>query len=94
MSRTIERPSRNAKKSYTLSLEALAFLEEIRKERRASSISAALEDLIREVRRAHERAAVERAVAHYYGSRSNEEAAEEGRWGDFALGEFSKRGRR
>ena len=91
------RPHRNrktthlkAKKSYTLSRDSVAFLEAMRKKRRAPSVSSVLEAILQAVRREQGKAAVERAVADYYGSLSNEEAAEQTEWGEFALGEFPK----
>ncbi|HEV2198639.1 MAG TPA: hypothetical protein VGR73_02375 [Bryobacteraceae bacterium] len=91
------RPHRNrkttnlrAKKSFTLSPESVAFLEAMRKQRRAPSVSAVLDAILQAARREQGKAAVERAVADYYGSLSNEEAAEQSTWGEFALGEFPK----
>jgi hypothetical protein len=77
-----------AKKSYTLSRESVAFLEAVRKKEQAASVSAILEDILQTVRREHDRAAVERAVADYYGSLSAQEAAEQAEWGALALDEF------
>ena len=81
-------PHRKAKKSYTLSPESVAFLEAVRRKRRAESISAVLEEILQAVRCEHERASVERAVADYYGSISAEEATDQAEWGEFALREF------
>ena len=87
-SRTVSKPDRKAKKSYTLSPESVAFLEAMRRKRRAESISAVLEEILQAVRRENERAAVELAVADYYGSLSAEEATEQAEWGEFAVREF------
>lgn len=84
---------RKAKKSYTLSPESVAFLENIRKKRRAASISSILEEILQGVRREHERGAVERAVGEYYSSLSDEEVTEQAHWGEFALREFPKEDR-
>jgi hypothetical protein len=59
-SRTIGVSNRKAKKSYTLSSESVAFLEALRKKRRARSISAILEEILQGVRRERERASVGR----------------------------------
>ncbi len=88
MNRTIGKPIPKAKKSYTLSPESVAFLETMRKRRRAGSTSAILEEILQAVRREQDRAAVERAVADYYGSLSAEEVAEQTEWGRFGLDEF------
>jgi DNA-binding PadR family transcriptional regulator len=90
MPRTRENHSqhRKAKKSYTLSPESVEFLEAIRKKRRVTSISAVLEEILQNVRREHERASIERAVAEYYASFSDQDASEQAAWGDFAEQEF------
>jgi hypothetical protein len=76
------------KKSYTLSPESVAFLEALRKRRRAASISSVLEEILQAVRRQQERASIEKSVAAYYSSLSDEEALEQAQWGEFALREF------
>jgi hypothetical protein len=86
--RTNTKLDRKVKKSYTLSPESVAFLEAMRKKRRAGSVSAILEEILQAVRREHERAPVELAVGDYYGSLSTEEAKEQAQWGEFALREF------
>ncbi len=86
--RTIGKLERKAKKSYTLSPESVAFLEAMRKKQRAASVSAVLDEILRGVRREHELASIERAVADYYGSLSTEDAADQVEWGEFALHEF------
>jgi len=76
-----------AKKSYTLSPASVAFLDALRKKRRASSTSSVLEDILQTVRRGYEKKALERAVGDYYDSLSADEVAEQVRWGEFATGE-------
>lgn len=85
MSRTESKSDRKAKKSYTLSPEIVEFLEVVRKKRHAESVSAILEEILQNVRREHQRASVERAVADYYSSLSDSEVEEHARWGEFAL---------
>jgi hypothetical protein len=92
-SRTIGKLKRKAKKSYTLSPESVAFLEAMRKKRRAVSISAILDEILNGVRRKHELASIERTVAEYYGSLSTEETADQIEWGEFALQEFPNKER-
>jgi hypothetical protein len=82
------RVPRKAKKSYTLSPESIAFLETLRKRRRAASISSVLEGILQAVRRQEERAKIEKSVDAYYSSLSDQEAAEHAEWGDFATSEF------
>jgi DNA-binding PadR family transcriptional regulator len=79
---------RKAKKSYTLSPASVAFLDALRKKRRASSASSVLEDILQTVRRGYAKKALERAVADYYDSLPADEAAEQARWGEFATREF------
>ena len=88
MSRTESKSDRKAKKSYTLSPEIVEFLEAVRKKRHAESVSAILEEILQNVRREHQRASVERAVADYYSSLSDSEVEEHARWGEFALAQF------
>jgi hypothetical protein len=86
--RTLTKTDRKAKKSFTLSPESVAFLEAMRRKRRAESISAVLDEILQAVRREHERVSLERTVANYYGSLSAEEATEQAEWGEFAQHEF------
>jgi hypothetical protein len=87
-----KRTGTKAKKSYTLSPESVAFLEAMRKRRRASSVSSVLEEILQVARREQGKAALERAVSDYYASLSQEEAEEQTNWGEFALREFSSEG--
>ena len=84
----MKQSERKAKKSYTLSSESVTFLETLRKRRRAGSISAVLEEILQAARRQQERASIEKSVATYYSSLSDEEAIEQAQWGEFALREF------
>ena len=79
---------RKAKKSYTLSLESVEFLESLRKKRRAPSISASLDEILQHIRCDQERLTVERQLAQYYDSLSDEEMKEDVKWGEFAMREF------
>ena len=88
MSRTESKSDRKAKKSYTLSPEIVEFLETTRKQSHAESVSAVLEEILQNVRRDHERASVERAVANYYSSLSGAEVEEQAPWGEFSLAQF------
>lgn len=90
MRTTPKKTGRKAKKSYTLSPESVAFLETLRKRRRAASISCVLEEILQAVRRQQERASIEKSVSEYYSSLSDQEVLEQAQWGEFALGEFPK----
>jgi hypothetical protein len=90
MARTIsKRRPVKAKKSYTLSAESVAYLEGLRKHRRAASTSSVLEDILQNVRQASKKMAVARAVTEYYSSLGEEELDEQAKWADFAWAEFS-----
>jgi Arc/MetJ-type ribon-helix-helix transcriptional regulator len=89
MSLTLGKPDRKAKKSFTLSVESVAFLEEMRQKGSAESISAVLEEILQAVRREEKRAATDRAMTEYYNSLTDEEVAEERQWGEFARRAFS-----
>jgi hypothetical protein len=89
MPRTNSEPAnRKAKKSFTLSLESVAFLDAMRRKRRARSASSVLEDILRNVRDEQEKSAVEKTITDYYSSLTTEEVKEQTRWGDFAVREF------
>jgi hypothetical protein len=89
MSRISGKPERKAKKSYTLSVQSLEFLERVKVKRRAASVSSILEEIVQAAQREYERALLGRAVSDYYSSLSDEELTEQARWGEFALGELS-----
>jgi len=89
MSQPSGKPDRKAKKSYTLSLRSVAFLETIRTQRRAASVSSVLEEIVQAAQHEHERLSIGRAVSDYYSSLSDAELTGQARWGEFALGEFS-----
>jgi hypothetical protein len=88
MRTTAKRTEVKAKKSYTLSPESVAYLESLRKRRRAPSTSSVLEEILQAFRRQQERASIEKSVSAYYSSLSDEEAVEQAQWGEFALREF------
>ncbi|MGD0298562.1 MAG: hypothetical protein ABSE86_15770 [Bryobacteraceae bacterium] len=83
--------TRKAKKSFTLSDESCAFLDAMRKRRRTSA-SSILEEMLQAFRREQGKAALDKAVADYYSSLSQQESEEQTEWGEFALGEFPRGG--
>jgi hypothetical protein len=88
MPTSVKRAERKAKKSYTLSSESVAFLEVMRKKRRAASVSSVLEEILQAVRRRQEQARVEESVSRYYSSLTRNEAVELSEWAKFAQSEF------
>ena len=91
--RTMSRPSsksdRKARKSYTLSLRSVEFLETTKAQRRAASVSSVLEEILQAAQHEQERLSIGRAVSDYYSSLSDDELTERGQLAEFALGEFS-----
>ena len=84
------RSTTKAKKSFTLSGSSVAFLEHLRKERKAHSTSLVLDELIREAEARRRRSFVEQSIAAYYSSLSREEEREQEAWGKFALEQLTE----
>jgi hypothetical protein len=87
-SRTQERPARKQKKTFTLSQESIALLDEIRtasKGTRQRSASAVLDDILQNVRAKRKRRELEESVARYYNELPDDEIAEDKAWGEFAM---------
>jgi methylthioribose-1-phosphate isomerase len=87
---THRKPGRKAKKSYTLSPESVDFLEVQRKKRRATSISAVLDEILQAVRREAEMARINQSITEYYDSLTDEEVQELDEWGRFGLSQLLK----
>jgi hypothetical protein len=81
-------PSRKARKTFSLSREAVKYLESLRKERKQSSMSAVLEDVVRQLQQAKELERISASTTRYYDSLTPEEIAEDRAWGDFAATQF------
>ena len=83
--------TRKERKSFTLSQESIALLNELcaaRQDSQRRSASAVLDDLLRSLRKERRRQGVERSVARYYSGLSDEEQVEDFEWGEFALAQF------
>ncbi len=80
------------RRTFTLSPESIALLEELSASRGNShapeSVSGVLEELLTHIREERRRQAIERAVGRYYDDRSPEQEEEEIAWGKFALSQF------
>jgi hypothetical protein len=80
------------RKTFTLSPESVAFLEDLsasRKDLRGQgSVSAVLDDLLLAIGKDKERQENEDKIGKYYDERSEEERQEEIDWGKLATGEF------
>lgn len=88
MGRIMSHTVRKAKKSYTLSQESVAFLESVRRKRRAPSASSVLEDILQMARRGHRGKTLDQVVSDYYDRLPAGEPDEQALWGEFALREF------
>ena len=86
MSRTASGPK--ARKTFSLSREAVKYLESLRKERKKASMSSVVEDVVRELQQAKELERISASTTRYYDSLTPEEIAEDGAWGDFAATQF------
>src|SRR5258707_14903311 len=80
------------RKTFTLSQESVAFLEELSASRKDSrgqeSVSAVLDDLLLAIGKDKARQENEDKIGKYYDERSEEERQEEIDWGKLATGEF------
>ncbi len=72
------------KKSFTLSRSSVAYLERLRREKKAPSTSRVLDELIRDAAARHQRSAAEQAISAYYSLLSSGEEKEQKAWGEFA----------
>ena len=77
-----------AKRSFTLSPEALAILAKFQKEAHAASLSAALEKLLQAHQAQRNLAALDAQMTSYYDSLSPDEVSEQAEWGDFATSQL------
>jgi hypothetical protein len=79
---TMQATTRKMKRSFTLSPEAVAYLGETRKKRRAGSDSEALDLLLREAMLEARRQEIDAAYKEYYDTASEEDLAEQGKWAE------------
>jgi Zn-dependent M32 family carboxypeptidase len=69
-----------SRKSFVLSEQVLDFIEKEKTRRGSESISAVLEDVIREYCRRYDEKTMSAAIANYYDSLSDEEQQEDRSW--------------
>jgi hypothetical protein len=82
------------RKTFTLSPESIALLEELsarRKPGERESVSAVLDTVLAAVREEQQRLAIERSTQKHYDERSPEEEDDEIAWARFALSQFPVR---
>jgi len=82
------RTLRKSKRTFSLSGKALSYLESVRRERKRQSMSAALEDIIREQQEAKEMERISASISSYYDSLTDKEREENRAWGEFAETQF------
>jgi hypothetical protein len=79
------------RKSFTLSRESIALLNDLRAMRQGSrrrSVSAVLDDLLRALDNQRKRNAVEQAITSFYDGLPKQAQSEERAWGEFSLAQF------
>ena len=82
---------RKQRKTFTLSPESIALLEELAAQRNSSgreSVSAVLDSVLVAVREEQQRLAMERSTQKYYDERAPKEEEDEIAWAKFALSQF------
>jgi len=90
--RAVRRSQVKQRKTFTLSPESVALLEELSRQRRKhgpESVSAVLDDLLLALRHAKTLHEIEDKIGKYYDERSDAERREETEWGKFAMAEFA-----
>jgi hypothetical protein len=73
-----------AKKSFTLSRSSVAFLHRLWKEKKATSISRIVDELIEDARARRQLEAYEQAVSDYYDNLTDEERQEQRAWAELS----------
>lgn len=85
-------PKRNAgikqKRTFSLSPEALEYLETVRKQKKSPSTSTVLDELIRERKLAAQFQETAASITGYYDSLTDEEQSENSAWGHFGTSQF------
>jgi hypothetical protein len=85
---TTTKNTRKARKTFSLSRETVKYLESLRKQSRRESMSAVLEEVIRQQQEIKEMERISASAKRYYDSLSPAEIAEDRDWGDFAAASF------
>jgi hypothetical protein len=79
---------KKARKTFTLSRESLAFLREVEREKHATSVSAALDELLLEKRMEREQERYQASIGAYYDNLSDDQVEENAAWGKIAESQF------
>jgi len=78
------------KRSFTLSRRSVKFLERLRKEKKASSTSQVLNELIEDAAARRQLDELDKAFTAFYDSLTDEEMEEDRAWGELGLRYFEK----
>jgi hypothetical protein len=79
------------RRTFTLSRESIALLQDLRATRRGSrrrSVSGVLDDLLRALDKQRKRATAEQAITSFYDGLPEAAHSEEREWGEFSLAQF------
>ena len=82
------RVARKERRSFTLSHESVTYLEVEKRQRRAASVSAVLDDILRAKQRESEREKLNASVSAYYDALPEAQLVEDEKWGEFAESQF------
>lgn len=80
--------ARKAKRTFSLSQDVVSYLEAVRKEKHRPSLSAALEEIVRQQQEQKEMERISASITRYYDSLTPAEIAEDRAWADFAATQF------
>jgi predicted CopG family antitoxin len=80
----VARTQRKTRRTFSLSHEAVRYLESVRKGKRARSISSVLEELIRKRQEGDEMDRISASIAGYYDSLTDDQVAQDSSWGKFS----------
>jgi hypothetical protein len=78
------------KRSFSISLESDRFIRKTQRERKSSSESEALDELLRELMALRQQHLIEDAYTNHYDMLTDEEAGEQHAWGAFAETQLSE----
>ena len=84
------RAAKKEKKTYSLSKQSVAYLEDTAKRQQKGSVSQVLDELIQEKKLEAERARIDSQISAYYDSLSDDEREQNRAWGEFAEGELPR----
>jgi hypothetical protein len=80
--------NRKSRKTFSLSRQAVTYLESVRRQTKRQSMSSVLEDIIRAQQEAKEVERISASFTSYYDSLTPEEQAEDRAWGEFSETQF------